>query len=816
MSPSLARVRVTARGALTWARATRLRWAAVRVGLGAITSLFFLSLLILGQVAREPFPDALRAVPGARSLRVLDRGGQLLTEVTPEGQRGAGVHVAELPPHIVAAVLAAEDARFYEHFGIDARAVVRALGQAAMHGGWVSGASTITQQLARNVVPRPRTLAGKWREMIIALRIERELDKNAILEEYLSRIEFGPRVRGLEAASRAYFDKPARRLDLAEAALLAALPRGPTLYDPSRSTARAKLRRDRILERMLAAGAMPRETIENALAQPIRLTRLQRTDGAPHLVRALGQGKLVPGVSVAELREVRTTLDGKLQAEAEALTRATVERLGPNDASAAAVLVVDNASREVLAYVGSPDFWSSRALGQNDGVRARRQPGSTLKPFVYATAFDSLGYSAATLLPDVELHLPTPQGDYAPKNYDGRFHGPVRLRQALASSLNVPAVYTVQRAGVDRTLELLHRMGFASLDREPSEYGAALALGDGEVTLAELAAAYATLANEGEYEPLSYVAGGMSHAGKAFRVAERERSRALSRTTALLLVDLLSDTAERESSFGRDSVLEFPFPVAAKTGTSKGNRDNWTVGFTKEVTVAVWVGNFDGHPMLRSSGITGAGPLFHDVMLAAMKPRSHAPLLTTGDLAEAEICALSGELATADCPHHTRERFAPGTVPRSSCSIHERVAVARDSGLRAGPACTNSEVRVFENYPALYRAWARKAGRPTPPERFDPRCPGTLAVRLTRPGIAYPFDGARFTLDPSLARDRQRIVLAARTDDEQGRLWFVLDGKRIGPIGAPQELPWQLLPGAHELVIESAGGKSDPVRFRVD
>jgi penicillin-binding protein 1C len=779
-------------------------------------SFVLLTLLVVVEVAREPFPDALRAAPSTRSLRVLDRSGQLLTEVTPEGQRGAGVHVAELPPHVIAAVLAAEDARFYRHFGMDPWAVVRALGQAATQGRWVSGASTITQQLARNVVPRPRTLAGKWREMVIALRIERELDKDAILEEYLSRIQFGPRVRGLEGASRFYFDKPAARLDLAEAALLAALPRGPTLYDPKRSTTRAELRRNRILGRMLAAGALPREAIENALAQPIRLARTRRNDGAPHLVRALSQGKLVPGVSLTELREVRTTLDGKLQAEAEALTRATVERLGPNDASAAAVLVVDNGSREVLAYVGSPDFWSARGLGQNDGVRARRQPGSTLKPFVYATALDSLGYSAATLLPDIELHLPTPQGDYAPKNYDGRFHGPIRLRQALASSLNVPAVYTVQRAGVDRTLELLHRFGFASLDRAPSDYGAALALGDGEVTLAELAAAYSTLANDGQYQPLGYVTGGLSHGGQALHRDEPQRSRALPRMTALLLVDLLSDNAERESSFGRDSVLELPFPVAAKTGTSKGNRDNWTVGFTKEVTVAVWVGNFDGHPMLRSSGVTGAGPLFHDVMLAAMKSRSRATLVTTGDFAEAEICSLSGELATADCPHHRRERFAPGTLPRSSCSIHERVAVLGDTGLRAGPACPNAEERVFERYPALYRSWARKAGRPTAPERFDPRCPGTLATRASRPGVAYPFDGARFTLDPSIARERQRIVLAARTDDETGQLWFVLDGRRLGPFGAPHELSWQLETGAHELMVEAPGGKSDPVRFRVE
>ncbi len=774
-------------------------------------------LLVAGLVAVEPFPEVLRAAPSVRSLRVLDRSGKLVTEVTPEGQRGAGVRVRELPPHVVQAVLAAEDARFYEHFGVDVRAVVRALGQAVAERRWVSGASTITQQLARNVVPRPRTLAGKWREMIVALRIERELEKDAILEEYLSRIEFGPRLRGLEAASRALFDKPAIRLDLPEAALLAGLPRGPTLYDPTRNPARALARRDRILERMHGHGVLSQAELDRARAQPVRVSRLARPDGAPHFARALWQGKLLPlpETERAKLGEVRTTLDGPLQSRAEALTRATIERLSANDASAAAVLVVDNASRTVLAYVGSPNFWSNTALGQNDGVRALRQPGSTLKPFVYATAMENLGYTAATLLPDIELHLSTPRGDYAPRNYDGRFHGPVRLRQALASSLNVPAVHTAARVGPDRVLALLHRFGFASLTRDASHYGAALALGDGEVTLAELAAAYAALANDGQYQALRYVQGASSRDGRKLELESPPVSRALAQSTARLLVDLLADEAERHSSFGRGSVLELPFPVAAKTGTSKGNRDNWAVGFTKEVTVAVWVGNFDGRPMKGSSGVTGAGPLFHDVMLAAMGNRSPEKLVMTDDFASFEVCSLSGERPTDACPERTRERFLPARVPHATCSLHEHVAVDPKTGLRAGSACRDAVTRSFERYPAPYRAWAQKAGRPLAPTAYSPRCPGSLASVSSPPILAYPFDGARFTIDPSLARGRQRIVFSARTDDA-GRIWFVLDGKRLAAADALHELPWTLEPGAHTLRAENAAGSSSTVRFTVD
>ena len=295
------------------------------------------------------------------------------------------------------------------------------------------------------------------------------------------------------------------------------------------------------------------------------------------------------------------------------------------DASAAALLVVDNASGDVLAYVGSPDFFSERALGQNDGARALRQPGSTLKPFVYAAAMQELGMTAATLLPDVELHLPTPDGDYSPHNYDGRYHGPVRLREALASSLNVPAVYAAHRVGPGRVLDALRAFGFSSLEAGAEHYGAAIALGDGEVRLSELAAAYATLARGGIAHTVAVRAPrGARRRPDGHALPERRAGACSIARLAAVLGDVLADDAARSSAFGRQSVLELPFPVAVKTGTSKGFRDNWTVGYTREITVAVWVGNFDGRPLRGSSGVTGAGPLFREAMLAAMRGREPA------------------------------------------------------------------------------------------------------------------------------------------------------------------------------------------------
>lgn len=765
------------------------------------------------QVACEPLPAALQAEAPAPSLRLLDRHGHLLRELTREGQRVGAVRLDQVSPSVLAALLAAEDARFYSHPGFDPLAIVRAVGQAITHGRIVSGASTLTQQLARTVVPRPRSFRGKWQELVLALRIERELSKDQILEAYLRFVEFGPRIQGLEAASWAYLNKPASQLDLAEAALLVGLPRGPSLYNPLRHLDRALLRRNRILERMRSSQVISGEEYERAVQQPVRISSPTWQGGADHLATAFALGKLTPELPPGSLREVTTTLDGRLQAEVEALTRTTLAKLQAQAVSSAAVLVIDNTTRDVLAYVGSPDFWSEEHLGQNDGTRALRQPGSTLKPFVYAAAMEELGYTAASLLPDVELKLPTAQGVYSPRNYNGQYHGPVRLRQALASSLNVPAVYAAQQVSPERVLRLLHRFGFDSLDRSASEYGAAIALGDGEVTLAELSAAYATLAREGQYLPLRYFSRARAHTGEEVAPVSPKPRVALQPALSRLLIDLLADREERYAGFGANNVLEFDFPVAAKTGTSKAYRDNWTVGFSSAVTVGVWVGNFDGSPMLQSSGITGAGPLFHDVMQVAMRIHE-AQDFSTESLIEVEICPLSGQRVHADCPHRTRERFLPGTVPPSQCSMHERVPIVPSSGLRAGPGCSQVETRVFEIYPDHYQAWARRAGRPLPPLSFDPRCPGESPLAQAGLRVVFPRAGARFQMDPALARSQQSLLFRAEAPTT-GPLWFNLNGERLAASNEQQYL-WPLTEGHYTLFVETPQAQSEAIQFSVE
>ena len=755
-----------------------------------------------------------------------DRDGVLLRELSADdGARARWIRLEDVGADVPRALVAAEDRRFYRHPGVDPLAVARAFGQLLLHRRVVSGASTLTQQLARNLVRRPRTLRGKLLEMALALRIERSLSKRDILEQYLNRVAFGPSVRGMEAASHLYFDKPARDLSLAEAAALAGIPRGPTLYDPRKGTVRLQRRRDRILDRLLEAGLAPPDEVARARAEPIVVAAAVGSAGAPHLVRAVMAGGVdaAAGPMRDRTSELTLTLDRRLQREVEVLARDTVRGLARRHVTAASVVVLDNASGEILAYVGSPDLDDTAHLGQNDGVLALRQPGSSLKPFVYELALERLGFTAATVLPDVELFLPGKDGDYRPNNYDGRYHGPVRLREALANSYNIPAVWTADALGAGRVLARLGELGLTSLGEDAEHYGAAIALGDGEVRLLDLADAYATLARGGVWKPVRAVKAALGKDGAPLALPVASERRVLDEAAAAVITDILADKDARLSSFGEGNVLELPFAVAAKTGTSKGFRDNVALGFTRAVTVGVWVGNFDGSPMEGVSGVTGAGPLFHDVMMAAARRRPAPPFeRPPGRIEEVEVCSLSGARPTELCPHRRREIFAVaaghGTAPAADCAMHARVRIDRRNGLRAGPGCPADVVedRVFERFDATFTAWARSVGRSSAPDGWSPLCPGLDAAPAGRGSLrlAYPPDGARFSVDPGAAA-RQAILIRADVPPGVREVRITVDG-RAHAVRAPFTLSVPLSPGEHRARVEADGAGADEVGFSVE
>lgn len=799
------------------------------------------ALLLLVMAALTPLPPELRE-PAAPSLRVTSRGGRLLREVrADDGARARPLTRGEIPPHVRDAVLAAEDRGFYWHPGVNPLAVARAAASNVWHRRVVSGASTLTMQLARTLRPRKKSLWGKVTEAALAVRIEASLSKDQILVEYMNRIAYGPNLRGYAAASHAYLGKAPDELSIAEAALIAGLPRGPSLYAVSRRPGLAKRRRDRVLTRMAEAGQLSAEARDRAVAEPIVTTLDKPAFGAPHLVRELvargerGERSLAaeqPGLAEAlgdrsHVSELTTTLDPDLQRAAEAAVTTTLAELRDKHVTAAAVVALDNATGDVLAWVGSPDFHDAVALGQNDGVVALRQPGSSLKPFVYGEAMAHLGWTGATLLPDLELHIPLPGGgDYVPHDYDTKQRGPTRLREALGNSLNIPAVYTIHQLGTQRVLDLLRALGFGTLTEEAEHYGPALALGAGEVRLLDLARAYATLARGGLARPTRLVTR-VTRGDRAMELAPGPTTRVLDERVAAMLTDILSDKSARMSAFGDQNVLELEFDVAAKTGTSKGYRDNVAVGYTRELTVAAWAGNFDGSPMAGVSGIAGAGPIFRAVMEAGMSLRKAAPtrLSLREDAARlglerTAVCALSGEIPGPGCTHRVHDWLPQGSAEHGvPCGVHEVVALDVRNGLRAGPACGAgvTEERVFERWAPPYVEWAERNRRPRAPAESSPACPSdgrdeaaTAAeseAPVGAPRITYPFNGARFVLDPE--RPGALQVLEVRVEPDARDVVLRVDGAPIKGRG------WPLAAGAHTLTAHRGAVAGPPVHVTV-
>jgi penicillin-binding protein 1C len=794
-----------------------------RAGLGALGATVASALALVVWAHGVELPQGALDPRRVAAVRVLARNGALLRNSLSREDGGAVfVPLERISPHVIAATLASEDHRFYRHRGVDGLALLRASVQNLRALRVVSGGSTVTMQLARILRPAPRTLGAKLREAVLAYKLEQVLSKREILWLYLNRAPYGNGTFGIEAAAQRYLDKPAERLSLAEAALLSALPRSPTGYNPYRNRERLLRRQRAILAQLTARGLVSAEAERLARKEPIAWERARRPFLAPHLVeRVLARKELARAVSIT------TTLDLELQERVETALRSWVERLRPKGVTNAAALVVENASGEVLAYVGSADYWSEKDGGQNDGTLALRQPGSAVKPLTYALALER-GKTPASILRDLPVHFSTDKGDYAPRNYDDLFHGPVRLRQALACSYNVPAVNVADFLGLDAVLKRFREAGLVSLDRPARHYGLGLTLGNGEVTLQELTTAFATLARGGQHLPLRIWREARTATGEQQAPPTAAPRRVVEARAAYLVAHILSDPLARRPAFGKRSALEVGFAAAVKTGTSKDFRDNWTVGFTPQVTVGIWVGNFDGSSMHNISGVTGAAPIWNEVLSAATRGRSEASFLRPSGIVERRVCPLSGELAGPHCEASLEELFLEEDPPRELCRWHRELAIDRRNGGRAGPGCAEAEVerRVVTVYPPSYRAWALGQGLPPPPLEPSPLCPGAPPLDSTAGSaraprepirIRFPVEGDRYFVDPDLRRPYQRIPLEATVQGFVREVRWLVDGREHARAGYPYSASWPISPGRHTIVaVLPDGTRSRPVTVSVE
>ncbi len=736
----------------------------------------------------SPIPEAMLAPHSAPSVTLTDRFGMPLRESrTPDGERARWIPLDSMDARIIAAFIAVEDRRFFAHQGVDVRGVSRAMRDNIRAGRIVSGASTITMQSARLMLGHSRR--GGWRgwmakgrEAAWAVRLERHLGKQTILEQYLNRIELGQGTVGVDAAAALYFGGTARSMSLGEAAVLAGIARSPSVDNPMVSAPRARVRRDLSLERMSELGYAADDEVALASSEPFGAPRGAGFQ-APHFTtRTLrwleaSRERMESGADAV----VTTTLDLALQQSIEAEVRRTVTDLGAHGGRQAAVVVLENRSGDILAWVGSPDFWAERD-GQTDMVTSPRQPGSTLKPFLYALAFDE-GHTPATILDDVARTYQTATGPYRPRNYDQRFRGPVRAREALASSYNVPAVELAEELGANDLLRSLRLAGFESLRRSADHYGLGLALGNGEVSLLEMANAYRALANDGVWRPWRW----RSDA----RVRSGEERRVTSPNSAALVLDILSDPVARIPGFGVATPFDFAFPAAVKTGTSRHFTDNWAVATTAGFTVAVWVGDFSGRPMQGVSGVSGAGPLLRRAVLhtaARYDPGNFATPRERGAQAVA-ICRVSGLRAGERCPLST-EWFAHGTEPGHVCDWH------RDEGLVL---------------PERFANWASTAGSTiaSASTRANAERPRRrIAAPDTGFRIVAPHDGDRFAVPPDV--DPRYASIALRASGERGRVQWFVDG-------TPHDNPrFHLLPGTYLIRALADDGRAAEVRIHVD
>lgn len=674
------------------------------------------------------------------STQIMDRNREILYEIYADKNR-TPIKLTDLPDYVRQATISVEDKNFYRHMGIDMAGVIRAA-FSTLSGKRLEGGSTITQQLVKMALLTPqRTVTRKIKEAVLALATEIIYSKDQILELYLNNAPYGGISYGIEQASRLYFDKPARDLTLAEAAFLAGLPQAPSRYSPFGShPENAKDRQLSVLRRMREDGYINREQEEKAGQEELAIAKPSLSIEAPHFVlwiKDLLEEKYgQQAVEKGGLR-VTTTLDFGIQEKAQASVSAEVKKLAKMKVGNGAALVTNPSTGEILAMVGSKDYFDEEYDGKVNVTLRPRQPGSSIKPLMYASGFSTGKINPATMWLDIPTCFTvTGQPLYCPRNYDGSFHGPVQVRFALGNSYNIPAVKSLAYIGVDDMIATASAMGITTF-KDPAKYGLSLTLGGGEVTMYDMATAFGTLANNGVKVPLNPFLKIEDYKGKVLyersiedRLADLQNTRSAQKSkvsevsevsdvskasaiqtpdtfdafgtfdtsaeqvippeAAYLVSHILLDNNARAGAFGPSSELVIPDQVVSvKTGTTNDLRDNWTIGYTPERLAAVWVGNNDNSQMnpYLVSGITGAAPIWHDIMQMVLKDRKPLWPEKPEGVVGRDICSITGKLPTSESPCDTRhEYFWEKYLPNNNYAAQKEIWIRKDNGQVLNPA----------------------------------------------------------------------------------------------------------------------------------
>lgn len=710
------------------------------IAIAIFAGILFIASLFAWFSRDLPNPYKINNRPVAQSSKIVDRNGKLLYEIHGEENRTL-VKFEDIPDNVKMATIALEDQDFYKHSGIDFKGIVRGVVLKPLTGQRAQGGSTITQQYVKNaLLTSERSLTRKIKEFILSVSLEKIYSKNEILTLYLNEIPYGNNAYGIEAAAKAYFDKSTKDLTLAEAALLASVPQAPTYYNPYGSNTDALMaRKNFTLDQMAKLNLIKKEEAEAAKSEVLKFTEKDEGILAPHFVMYVreqlaekyGEQKLQEGGFV-----VTTTLDLDKQQMAEEsveAARASINALGAKNAS---LVSMDPKTGEILAMVGSVDYFDKENDGNVNVSIRPRQPGSSLKPIIYAKLFED-GYAPSTMLMDV----PTDFGNYKPENYDRGYRGPVSVRRALQNSLNIPAVQALALVGVHEATDLANRMGLYSLT-DPDRYGLSLVLGGGDVKLIESVNAYSVFAHNGIHNDPIAILKITEASGKVleeFKPDELKNTRVLDETVTFLTSNVLADDQSRAEVFGIGGSLTLPGrPVAAKTGTTDEYRDAWTIGYTPSVVTGVWVGNNDNSPMARGGGAMAAAPIWNSYMRKVLAGTPVEYFTPPAGIVTARVDALTGMLPLPEIPEEIKDKlptveayFIKGKEPTQTDTVHKLFKIVKGTTKLAGDACPDdaTEWGIFAEYHSIAPGfrnweeatvnWAKAAGFNTVPTETD-------------------------------------------------------------------------------------------------
>jgi len=750
------------------------------------------SFLVLN--ALFPIPKG-KLHPSA-SLRILDHEGKILrVYLSDHDSYHFPVTLAEVSPYLTSATLAYEDKWFYYHPGINPVAIARAAWLNLRAGEILSGGSTITQQVARMMQTRERTMSSKIIEAFRAMQLELNYSKSEILSFYMNLAPYGGNIVGASAAAYMYFGKPVYQVGPGEAALLAAIPTSPTKLRPDRHPDAARSRRDVVLERMFKYGKIDEQRYRLSLNESIPVSRISPPRYAPHFCDDLAANYSDVGGTI------KTTINLDIQRMSDKLLKRHMETIKHRGVTNGAVVIIDNKTTSLLTLIGSADYDNQLNSGQVNGALALRSPGSTLKPFIYGLAIDQGKISPSTLLED----LPVNYSGYSPVNYNEEFNGIVTVEQALTHSMNVPAVNLTRQMGLSNLIDFLRGGGISSLKNDADYYGLSLILGGVGIKLFDLTTIYAGLANNGVF--------------RVCRILDEQKilpgDNLISKEAVYILSEMLSQVKRPDFPSTWEATINLP-KIAWKTGTSYGHRDAWSIGYTPRYTVGVWIGNFSGvgNPVL--VGADAAAPLLFDLM-TALEPDGGIWFRKPVDVKERQVCALSGKIPGKSCEASKRELYIYNKSPAKICDLHVTFTLDEKTGARLCPHCRvgrSHKEMIFTKWQPSVATWLLQNGRETtPPPPHFAECSSILLADA--PDIKSPPENCKYVLRRNVPLEDQRILLeAAVSADVQTLYWFV-DGELIHEGTPDKQYFYKPEPGKHELLCMDDEGRQSTCIVRV-